>query len=67
MYIVPIASLAASETRSSLLLPEVIGPVTKMVQEIAALCGNMEGTESMCEVVAGVLNAAKRYQGGERG
>lgn len=59
----------ASTTSAELALPlpKVIGPVTEMVQEISALCGSMEGTESNCEVVSCVLNAAKRYLGGERG
>lgn len=48
---------APSTTRRTMTLPDVIGPVTPLVEEITERCGNMEGTESMQEVVAGVLNA----------
>lgn len=52
-----LAASVPSTTRRTMTLPDVIGPVTPLVEEITERCGNMEGTESMQEVVAGVLNA----------
>jgi hypothetical protein len=61
--------LVAQSESTRLDLPAIIGPNTEMVQEISALVGkygNLEGAETNCDVVSSVLNAAKRYLGGER-
>lgn len=47
-------------------LPAVIGPVTPMVAEIAEGL-DLEGTECIAEVVAGVLNATRAYFDRQRG
>lgn len=69
LYAEEIERLRTVSESTRLDLPAIIGPNTEMVQEISALVGkygNLEGAETNCDVVSSVLNAAKRYLGGER-
>lgn len=53
----PVSAAPCSEKNDATALPEIIGPTTKIVEEVTARLGDLEGTESMEEVVAAVLRA----------